>query len=181
MESTLRLRPAAVLAARATEVSQKVKKKKSKSGVLKQLKRALSSGGVWVSDEKDLSEEDSDEADDDLLEDDSSLVSWQNKRRRLRKVAEEHTENLLGGGELSPVVVRSQVLARWLCRHIRVSWPAVRTYVSLGRYSQALDDISQALDSWLRGKVDSAADLLIQRFKSLVMSLRDGDALGGHE
>ena len=176
-----------VLAARATEVSQKPKKKKKKKGILDELKKALSPGGGRT--EKDDSEEDSDDQEDDLVIDEPASSSWQNKRRRLRKIADDKPGKLLmdslqglheqlgsvTGEEASDSL--SPVLVRYLLTMVVPSFPG--KLHGTEKYRE-LRTLAQAVDLLLKGKVDAVGDLLVQRFKSLVMGLRDGTEKFGH-
>ena len=84
----------AVLVARATDVSLKPKRRKSRGGVLKEFKKALTSR-IRGSRDKDDSDDESDEAEEDICEDEGSTSSWQNKRSWLRKLVEESAGKLL--------------------------------------------------------------------------------------
>ena len=71
----------------------------------------------------------------------------------------------------------SPVMVRYLLTMVMPSFPTKLNGTE--RYRE-LRTLCQALDCLLRGKVDSAADTLVQRFKSLVMGLRDGTGNFGH-
>ena len=123
---------------------------------------------------------------DDALEvpgDPSSLVV---KRRQLRKYAQEHPGQLLAKGLAN---MREQVGAVYGDEDegFDKSAPVVNRYllsVLLPNYppkQQSEDQLREmrtlalGIDLILKGKVDAAGDLLMQRFKSLCMGLKDGD------
>ena len=176
--------PAAVLASRASATAEKSKQRKPKGNkVLKALGRALSIKSRGSKDKDDDSDDDS-ECDglDDDEDDDLARGSWQVKRQRLRKIAEEKPGQLLAqtlaslheqletttGEEakdpLAPIMVR-YLLSMVVPRYNQLQ--------GTDRYRE-LRTLCQSLDLLLKGKVDSAADVLIQRVKSLLMSVRDG-------
>ncbi|CAE7606234.1 unnamed protein product [Symbiodinium sp. CCMP2592] len=140
----------AVLAARAAESSQKPRKKR-KSG--------------------------------------ANVIRQLRKALQLRKLAEDKPGKLLlttlqglheqlgaATGEASDDPL-SPIMVRYLLTMVMPSFPS-----KLGgseKYRE-LRTLCQALDCLLRGKVDSAGDILVQRFKSLVMGLRDGTERFGH-
>ena len=180
----------AVLAARAAESSQKPRRKrKTGANVIRQLRKALVPGGSQGSKGKDETDDESDEGDDELDDDDVAVVGWQAKRKQLRKLADDKPGKLLlttlqglheqlgaATGEESNDPL-SPVMVRYLLTMVMPSFPSK---LNGGEKYRELRTLCQALDCLLRGKVDSAGDILVQRFKSLVMGLRDGTERFGH-
>ena len=113
----------------------------------------------------------------------SSLVA---KRKQLRRYAQDHPGQLLckglenmreqvgeifgdeelGEDKYAPVVNRYQLSV------LLPNYPAKHQHEDRLREMRTL---AMGLDMILRGKIDGAADLFMQRFKSLSMALRDGD------
>ena len=171
---------AAVLVAKATAASQWPKKRKSKSSVLGQLKRALSAGGGRGGGERDRSEEDSEDADDDGMDDEAVQANWQVKRRRLRNMSEDKPGKLLmlalqGFHEQLGMTIGeetkdplSPIMVRYVPSMVMPSFPG------------KLNGGEKYRELLLKGKVESEGDVMVQRFKSLVMGLRDGTEKFGH-
>ncbi|CAE7744742.1 unnamed protein product, partial [Symbiodinium pilosum] len=149
--------PAAVLAQRASSAAEGSRKRKPRENVLKALGRALVGKSRGSRDVE--SEEDS-EFEDDTDEDGYELAKgdWQAKRRRLRKIADERPGHLL---------------ARTLA--------SLHEQLAATTGEESKDPLApiMAIDLVLRGKIDSAADVMVQRVKSILMTVRDGSSQCG--
>ena len=177
--------PGSVLAGRAVEAAEKTKPKKPKqTNVVRNLQKALLGKHRSRGSKEPESSEDSDEEADDEEEDLdlSGSSGWEQRRKKLRKIAEERPGKLLLSGlqsmndQLGQITgddsteAMSPIMVRYLLTMVLPTHP-LKT-MGEAKYRE-LRTLCQALDALLKGKVDAAGDLLMQRFKSLVMSLRD--------
>ncbi|CAE7643546.1 unnamed protein product [Symbiodinium necroappetens] len=179
-----------MLLAEKAQSAMSAKKKKRRSNqedVVKKLRRALSSGRTKARGSTDPGDDWSDsesEDDDDLYEGRGHQSDISARRKKLKKIAEDHPGKLLeqglslmkeqvgatyGGGaeeeeRLTPVVMRY---------YLSVVLPNYPVKVQGEARVREMRTLASALDLLCRGKIDSAADMLMQRFKSLCMSLRD--------
>ena len=177
--------PGSVLAGRAAEAAEKVKAKKPKhADMVQSLERALGGGrrgrGSKEPASSDESDEEAEDDDDDL--DLSGSSGWEQRRKKLRKIAEERPGKLLLSGlqsmqeQLGQVTggdsneTLSPIMVRYLLTMVLPAHPVKA--MGEAKYRE-LRTLCQDMDALLKGKVDSAGDLLMQRFKSVVMSLRD--------
>ncbi|OLQ14933.1 hypothetical protein AK812_SmicGene929 [Symbiodinium microadriaticum] len=174
--------------AQAAASSSKPRAKSRRSGeVVTALKKALLPRGR-ARDSEEVAEDSYSEGDEDddglgLGRGGSSLVA---KRRQLRRYAQEHPGHLLckglenmreqvgeifGDEELNEDKY-APVVNRYLLSVLLPNYPAKHQHEDRLREMRTL---ALGLDMILRGKIDGAADLFMQRFKSLSMALRDGD------
>ncbi|CAE7898809.1 unnamed protein product, partial [Symbiodinium microadriaticum] len=174
--------------AQAAASSSKPRAKNRRSGeVVTALKKALLPR-ARARDFEEVAEDSYSEGDEDdeglgLGRGGSSLVA---KRKQLRRYAQDHPGQLLckglenmreqvgeifgdeelGEDKYAPVVNRYQLSV------LLPNYPAKHQHEDRLREMRTL---AMGLDMILRGKIDGAADLFMQRFKSLSMALRDGD------
>eukprot|EP00438_Fugacium_kawagutii_P035486 Skav230564 [mRNA] locus=scaffold2372:215072:220645:- [translate_table: standard] len=192
--------PGAILATRAAEVASKQSKKKKKKGkVAAKLASALQEairGKSDVKEEVDYEEdgagvESAESAEEESEEEDSTLLGVSlgsgksaGQQKKLRSLSERQPGKLLsqgyatmhdqvgthfGGGEkrgtkLSPVAVRYL---------LSFAMPQFTGGVSHHKYRE-LRTLATGLDLLVTGRTGQCGDLLLQRFKSILMSLRDG-------
>ena len=190
--------PGAVLAAKAAKVADELKKKKKKvkkdEGVVKVLRKVFSgkSSKAAVKDEHD-SEDDTDSYEDDSQSSDedkddplggSSKAAG--KQRKLKRLSETKPGVLLSKGfymmheQLGSLYgedhrgkgsdVLSPVALRYL---LTVCLPQFKEGVSEVKMRE-LRTIATALDHLVSGRNGEAGDLLVQRMKSILMTMRDG-------
>ena len=178
-------RPGNILAKRATEVVgvKKKKKRKSSSGkVLKELTKAMRGKRKSKDDSRESSEESSDVLGADPSPDRGG--GWEERKKKYKKIAEntpgklmmsalENMQEQLGASfgdcqeeeaKLSPVVTRYL---------LTVIIPAIGPKNFPGQSLREMRTIALAVDMLLKGKSDSCGDVLLQRFKSLCMQVRD--------
>ena len=184
--------PGEILAARAAEVAEQAKKKKRKAqDPMDALRRVLSKKKP-VKEEVDFGDEDSEESAElgsedeveDLGADLGGKKSAASKQRRLRLLSQkkpghlmklgygtmhDHVGTHFGGGEKSAGNL-SPVALRYL---LTFAMPQFSGGVSHNRYRE-LRTLATALDHIVVGRTGEAGDLLLQRFKSILMSIRDG-------
>ena len=177
--------PGSVLAGRAMEAAEKSKPRRPKGdAVTRTIQKALVKAGRSRGSKDEASSEDSEgeaEDDDDEL-DLGGSGGWEQRRRKLRKVAEEKPGKLLMSGlqsmqeQLGQITgddsseAMSPIMVRYLLTMVLPAHP-VKT-IGESKYRE-LRTLCQVLDALLKGKVDTAGDILMQRFKCQVMSLRD--------
>ncbi|CAE7323141.1 unnamed protein product [Symbiodinium sp. CCMP2456] len=175
------------LEARLKGLKAKLHEKVKSGEVVTALKKALLPRGRA----RDL-EEVADESYSEGDEDDDGLDSGRGgsglvaKRRQLRRYAQDHPGRLLckglenmreqvgeifGDEELGEDKY-APVVTRYLLSVLLPNYPAKHQHEDRLREMRTL---AMGLDMILRGKIDGAADLFMQRFKSLSMALRDGD------
>lgn len=186
----------AILAARAAAVAESSQKKKKKSSdvaaeVLKKLAATKKSvkeepdfgGGDNSGDSESGSEESEDEGEvlGGRLGDRGSAA---NQQRKLRQYSEKHPGKLLTngfrmmhdqigthyGGSANKQQALSPVMVRYL---LSFALPQFQGGISQDKYRE-LRTIATAVDLMIEGKTSQAGDVLVQRFKSLLMGLRDG-------
>ena len=178
-------RPGNILAKRATEVVgvKKKKKRKSSSGkVLKELTKAMRGKRKSKDDSRESSEESSDVLGADPSPDRGG--GWEERKKKYKKIAEntpgklmmsalENMQEQLGASfgdcqeeeaKLSPVVTRYL---------LTVIIPAIGPKNFPGQSLREMRTVALAVDMLLKGKSDSCGDVLLQRFKSLCMQVRD--------
>ena len=177
--------PGSVLAGRAMEAAEKGKPRRPRGdGMTRTIQKALLKAGRSRGSKDEASSEDSEgeaEDDDDEL-DLGGSGGWEQRRRKLRKVAEEKPGKLLLSGlqsmqeQLGQITgddsseAMSPIMVRYLLTMVLPAHP-VKT-IGESKYRE-LRTLCQVLDALLKGKVDTAGDILMQRFKCQVMSLRD--------
>eukprot|EP00435_Cladocopium_sp_Y103_P058006 s868_g20.t1 len=178
-------KPGGILAKRASDASGSNKKKKRKSHrssgtVLAELTKAISKKRRH-SDSRDSSGSSSDELEDER---DGDRGGWEERRRKYKKIAEnspgklmmqalENMQEQLGTcfGELTGEDEKlSPVVTRYL---LTVIIPAVGPKNITSAQLRELRTIALAVDFLLCGRSDSCGDVLLQRFKSLCMQVRD--------
>eukprot|EP00435_Cladocopium_sp_Y103_P065997 s127_g28.t1 len=177
----------AVLAKRAQEgleVRKDKKKKKSEQSRLKDALKCLSKGGA--KEESSTSEVPSEEDDDELLKGDKD-TNLMSRQRKLRKLSAEKPGTLLlrgynlmheqlgtlfgdaGGGS-----AREDALQPAALRYLLTSAVPQADPRRLGEERlRELRTLATALDQLVSGKVAGAGDTLMQRFKSVLMAVRD--------
>ncbi|CAE7564216.1 unnamed protein product, partial [Symbiodinium sp. CCMP2456] len=184
---------AAALADKAQAAAALPRKKRRKSeavDVVKGLSRVLKEKARGS---RDPAEEESDS--DDMADDDADFEEGggglSSKRRQLKKLAAERPGFLLSkglanmkeqlgslygedGGTEDPL---SPVVNRYLLSVIHPNYPPKGQPEEMVREMRTL---ALSLDLVLRGRVDAAGDLMMQRFKSCCMHLRDGKGHFGH-
>lgn len=185
--------PGAILAGRAAAVAETEVKKKKKPDKAITLLKALT--GKKVKDEADYDEDgnddhssdeetDSDGDDTKLLGDGRGSSSAAGKQRKLRQLSERRPGRLLStgykkmhdqvgthyGGLSDHKNVLQPVALRYL---LSFALPQMQGGISHDRYRE-LRSIATSLDLLVEGRTGMAGDLLMQRFKSILMSLRDG-------
>lgn len=177
--------PAGILAKRAMEAveAKSPKKKKGKSGhkALQELKKAVSGDRKR---RKDDSTETSGSYEEEEDEPSDNAGGWEAKRKRFKRIAErspgqlmmhslEDMDETLGskfGDARSKEDTMSPIVTRYL---LSVITPAIGGRASKSAMRE-LRTIALATDMILKGKAESAGDILLQRFKSLCMQVRDG-------
>ena len=177
--------PASMLANKAVKAAEDTRPRKSKKdeNVIKTLSKALSLQS------RSRSSKDDDHSDDETDEDDevdagelSGSGNWEARRKKLRKIATDKPGKLLlmglqsmheqlgqTGGEPSSDSL-SPVMVRYLLSMVLPAHPIKD--IGESRYRE-LRTLCQAIDCLLKGRIESAGDVLMQRFKSVVMGLRD--------
>ena len=184
---------AAALADKAQAAASGPRRKRRRSGaedVVKGLQKVLgrksrSKASVEI-DESDSEDFEDDEPD---IDDGTSVLSA--KRRQLKQLAQDRPGVLLTKGLQN---MREQVgslygedgeaedgfspiVNRYLLSVIHPNYPPKAQSEEMMREMRTL---ALGLDLILRGRIDSAADLMMQRFKSCCMHLRDGQGHFGH-
>ncbi|CAE7825917.1 unnamed protein product [Symbiodinium sp. CCMP2592] len=178
--------------AQAAAATSKPRKRRRSSDVVHALQKALLPR--HRDREYDLPEDDSyseGNEDDDGLPARSGSTSLVAKKRQLRKFAQENPGQLLRRGleNMRDQVGQlygdqdveedkySPVVNRYLLSVLLPNFPARQQPEERHREMRTL---ALGIDLLLKGKIDSAGDLFMQRFKSLTMALRDNDNRFGH-
>ena len=184
---------AAALADKAQAAAALPRKKKRKSeavDVVKGLSKVLKEKARGS---RDAAEDDSDSEDlgDDDADFDEGGGGLSTKRRQLKKLAADRPGFLLSkgvanmkeqvgalygedGGSEDPL---SPVVNRYLLSVIHPNYPPKGQSEEMVREMRTL---AMSLDLLLKGRIDAAGDLMMQRFKSCCMHLRDGRGHFGH-
>lgn len=187
--------PGVILASRAAAIAETSHKKKKKSsdtavkvvrkliGDKKHVKEEVDYGDE-ISDGTDSSSEDSDNEDDGLGSGLGGKSSAAGKQRKLRQFSEKKPGRLLAagfrmmhdqvgthyGGTSNKQEALSPVMVRYL---LSFAMPQFRGGISQDKYRE-LRTIATSVDLMIEGKTGQAGDVLVQRFKSLLMGIRDG-------
>lgn len=187
--------PGAILASRAAAVAETTHKKKKKpvDVAAEALRKALGSK-ISVKDEPDYGDkassafssgsEETAEEEDELG---GGLVpkgSAASKQKKLRQFSEKHPGRLMtsgfktmhdqvgthDGGVSNKQLALTPVMVRYL---LSFALPQFQGGISPDKYRE-LRTIATAVDLMVEGRTSQAGDVLVQRFKSLLMALRDG-------
>ena len=195
-KSATTMKPGGILAQRAKEAQEKKVKKKKKRKAEKELAFQLAKAVKPKKRKRDDSEAESSQTSTEAEDDEDDLggggSSWERKKRRYKKIADENPGKLLltaledmqehlgsyigepqtGEEKMSPIVTRYLM---------SVILPTVGHHNISPQILRELRTLSMGLDLLLKGKSDSCGDVMIQRFKSLAMQLRDNsEKFGPH-
>ena len=192
--SMSRANPGTILATRAAAVAETAGKKRKNQGdkVLNALTKVLKKKNVKEEvdygeepDQSDSSEgSDTDEEETRLLSGSMGSSSTAAKQRKLRNLSERKPGKLLQTGyntmheqvgtyfghDDSKKDVLTPVALRYLLSY---ALPQFRNGVSHDKYRE-LRTLATCLDHLFSGQTGQAGDLLLQRYKALLMTLRDG-------
>lgn len=178
-------KPGGILARRATEAleaqaSKPRKRQSSGAKVLSELKKAVDGGRNRRRRDSRESSASEDEEDEDPCE---KTGAWDSKRKRYKRIAERspgqlmmHTlddmEETLGAkfGDSRSKDAMNPIVTRYL---LSVISPALGAKISKSALRE-MRTIALSMDLILKGRAESAGDVLLQRFKSLCMQARDG-------
>jgi hypothetical protein len=186
--------PGAILATRAAEVAETSGRKRKKHGdkVINALTKALKKKGVKEEPDygDDMDRSDS-EDDSESEEDEKELLGGSKgssgaavKQRKLRQFSEKKPGKLLQmgyesmheqmgtyfGRDDNKKEVLTPIALRYLLSY---ALPQIRGGISHDKYRE-LRTLATCLDQLVAGQTGQAGDLLLQRYKALLMCQRDG-------
>eukprot|EP00435_Cladocopium_sp_Y103_P062830 s37_g24.t1 len=185
--------PGAILASRAAALADGPQKKKKAVDIAAQALKKAFRGKKTVKEEADYGDasssgqSDSEETQDDDEELGGSLVpkgSAASKQKKLRQYSEKHPGRLMTAGfktmhdqvgtHYGSVSSKHQSLSPVMVRYLlSFALPQFQGGISQDKYRE-LRTIATAVDLMVEGRTTQAGDVLVQRFKSLLMALRDG-------
>eukprot|EP00435_Cladocopium_sp_Y103_P015762 s1497_g3.t2 len=188
-KEVLKREPGAILATRAAAVAEGSHKKKRKRGdrVITALKKVVKDEPDYSGDDDDHSPSESSDSEaegEELLGGSRGSGSAAGKHKKLRQFSEKRPGKLLSmgyatmhdqvGTHFGDDEGKQQPLKPVALKYLlSYALPQFRGGISHDRYRE-LRTLATSLDHMVAGRTGMAGDLLLQRFKGILMSLRDG-------